>query len=103
MHSQLKFLYSLKRLGIKTGLEHTLSLLNHVNNPHKNFPSIHVAGTNGKGSTCLMISSILKDMNLKLITQFHVEHSPANIEKMAKENLGMIKKRPKEIINEKEK
>ena len=45
----------------------------------------------------------LKDMNLKLITQFHVEHSPANIEKMAKENLGMIKKRPKEIINEKEK
>tara|TARA_B100000927_G_scaffold167516_1_gene135024 strand:+ start:194 stop:472 length:279 start_codon:yes stop_codon:yes gene_type:complete len=45
----------------------------------------------------------LKDMNLKLITQFHIEHSPANIEKMAKENLGMIKKRPKEIINEKEK
>ena len=45
----------------------------------------------------------LKDMNLKLITQFHVEHSPANIEKMAKENLGMIKKRPKEIINDKEK
>lgn len=45
----------------------------------------------------------LKDMNLKLITQFHVEHSPAKIEKMAKENLGMIKKRPKEIINEKEK
>ena len=45
----------------------------------------------------------LKDMNLQLITQFHIEHSPANIEKIAKENLGMIKKRPKEIINEKEK
>ena len=68
MHSQLQFLYSLRRLGIKTGLEHTLSLLNHVDNPHKNFPSIHVAGTNGKGSTCLMISSILKDMNLKVGT-----------------------------------
>ena len=66
MHSQLQFLYSLRRLGIKTGLEHTLNLLNHLNNPHKNFPSIHVAGTNGKGSTCLMISSILKDMNLKV-------------------------------------
>ena len=58
----------MRRLGIKTGLEHTLSLLNHVDNPHKNFPSIHVAGTNGKGSTCLMISSILKDMNLKVGT-----------------------------------
>ncbi|GIR15403.1 hypothetical protein CM15mP27_1540 [bacterium] len=58
----------MRRLGIKTGLEHTLSLLNHVDNPHKNFPSIHVAGTNGKGSTCLMISSILKSMNLKVGT-----------------------------------
>ena len=66
MHSQLQFLYSLRRLGIKTGLEHTLYLLNHVDNPHKNFLSIHVAGTNGKGSTCLMISSILKSMNLKV-------------------------------------
>ena len=45
----------------------------------------------------------LKDMNLKLLTQFHIEHSPANIEKSAKENLGMIKKRPKELINEKQK
>ena len=66
MHSQLQFLYSLKRLGIKTGLDHTLSLLNHLGNPHNNFPSIHVAGTNGKGSTCTMIASILKDMNLKV-------------------------------------
>mgnify|MGYP001372764744 CR=1 FL=1 len=68
MHSQLQFLYSLRRFGIKTGLDHTISLLNHVDNPHKNFPCIHVAGTNGKGSTCLMISSILKNMNLKVGT-----------------------------------
>ena len=66
MHSQLQFLYSLRRHGIKTGLDHTLSLLNHLGNPHNNFPSIHVAGTNGKGSTCTMIASILKDMNLKV-------------------------------------
>ena len=38
----------------------------------------------------------LKDLNLKLITQFNVENSPANIEKIAKESLGMKKKRPKE-------
>ena len=43
----------------------------------------------------------LKDLNLKLITQFHLENSPANIEKVAKESLGMKKIRPKEIINEK--
>ena len=39
----------------------------------------------------------LKDLNLKLTTQFHVENSPANIEKIAKEYLGMIKKRPKKV------
>ena len=39
----------------------------------------------------------LKDLNLKLMTQFHVENSPANIEKIAKEDLGMIKKRPKKV------
>ena len=43
----------------------------------------------------------LKDFNLKLITQFHLENSPANIEKIAIESLGMQKIRPKEISNEK--
>ena len=43
----------------------------------------------------------LKDLNLKLITQFHLENSPANIEKIAKESLGMQKRRPQEISNEK--
>ena len=43
----------------------------------------------------------LKDLNLKLITQFHLENSPSNIEKIAKESLGMQKRRPKEISNEK--
>ena len=44
----------------------------------------------------------LKDLNLKLTTQFYIENSPANIEKTAKEELGMIKKQPKKIIkNEK--
>ena len=39
----------------------------------------------------------LKNLNLKLTTQFHVENSPANIEKIAKEDLKMIKKRPKKV------
>ena len=38
-----------------------------------------------------------KDLNLKLTTQFYVENSPANIEKIAKKDLGMIKKRPKKV------
>ena len=42
----------------------------------------------------------LKDLNLKLITQYHLENSPAIIEKIAKEDLGMTKKRPKKINHE---
>ena len=40
----------------------------------------------------------LKDLNLRLITQFHIENSPASIEKVAKESLLMEKRKPKRII-----
>ena len=59
INSQLNYLYSLNRLGIKVGLSHTLKLLEKCGNPHKNYRSIHVAGTNGKGSTCSMVAEIL--------------------------------------------
>ena len=45
----LEELYSLQRLGIKVGLEHTVQLLDQIGNPHKKLRLIHVAGTNGKG------------------------------------------------------
>ena len=56
----LNFLYSLNRKGIKLGLEHTLQLLQYLGNPHKQLKIIHVAGTNGKGSTCAHIESVLR-------------------------------------------
>ena len=56
----LKFLFSLYREGIKLGLEHTYQLLNYFGNPHLNLKIIHIAGTNGKGSTCAHIESILR-------------------------------------------
>ena len=40
----------------------------------------------------------LNNINIMLITQYHLEISPAKIEKAAKEDLGMIKKRPNKII-----
>ena len=55
----LEDLYALQRLGIKVGLEHTQRLMGVCGNPQDNFESIHIAGTNGKGSTAAMIASIL--------------------------------------------
>lgn len=64
--SLLNYLYSLQRLGIKVGLRHTFELLSRCGNPQSNFKSIHVAGTNGKGSTCAVISSILEAAGLRV-------------------------------------
>jgi len=54
------FLFGLEKFGIKLGLENTFSLMRRLGNPHLKFASIHVAGTNGKGSCCAMLYSILK-------------------------------------------
>ena len=62
----LQKLYNLQRLGIKTGLEHTCELLEVCDNPQKKIKFIHLAGTNGKGSTAAFISSILRSIGLKV-------------------------------------
>lgn len=61
----LNYLYSLQKSGIKFGLSNIQKLLEYLGNPHTKFKSIHVAGTNGKGSTSTFIASILSQMNFK--------------------------------------
>jgi len=62
----LEYLYALERLGIKVGLEHTKELLKICKNPQDNYLSIHIAGTNGKGSTAAMLASILIEAGYKV-------------------------------------
>ena len=62
----LEELYSLQRLGIKIGLEHTVQLLDEIGNPHKKLRLVHVAGTNGKGTTCSILTKILIDHGFKV-------------------------------------
>ena len=50
----------------KKDLKNILKLSKHLNNPYHNFKSIHIAGTNGKGSTAHMISSVLQEANYKV-------------------------------------
>ncbi|MDP5044218.1 MAG: bifunctional folylpolyglutamate synthase/dihydrofolate synthase [Leeuwenhoekiella sp.] len=45
----------------KNNLDNILLLSEHLGNPHKHFKSIHIAGTNGKGSTSHMIASVLQE------------------------------------------
>lgn len=50
----------------KPGLENTLRLMAHVGNPHASLRAIHVAGTNGKGSTSHLIASVLQAAGFKV-------------------------------------
>ena len=69
----LNFLYSslpiYQRIGkpaYKADLHNTIALCNLLDNPQNKFQSIHIAGTNGKGSTAHMIASILHERGLKV-------------------------------------
>tara|TARA_B100000287_G_scaffold263891_2_gene248321 strand:- start:4032 stop:5237 length:1206 start_codon:yes stop_codon:yes gene_type:complete len=53
-------------LGIKEGLDHTLDLLMSCGNPHHQLRTIHIAGTNGKGSTSSMLASILRSAGYRV-------------------------------------
>ena len=52
--------------GYKEGLENTLALDEHFGHPHKNFRSIHIAGTNGKGSCAHTIAAILQQCGYRV-------------------------------------
>ena len=64
IHSRLKF-------GIKPGLSRIIYLLEQLDNPQNKIKTVHVAGTNGKGSTVTFLSNILQQYGLKVGTLPH--------------------------------
>src|SRR5213596_3889041 len=62
----IEFLYGLRLFGAKLGLENTFKLAALAGNPQNKLRFIHVAGTNGKGSTCAMLESIYRAAGLRV-------------------------------------
>ena len=56
----IAYIHSAYWKGTKDGLQRTRELLSLLGNPQKDLRFVHVAGTNGKGSTCAMLASILQ-------------------------------------------
>lgn len=66
MFQQLPMYQQLGNKAYKSDLSNILKLASHLKNPHKHFRSIHVAGTNGKGSVSHMLASVLQEEGYKV-------------------------------------
>ncbi len=73
INEALDKLYSMHKFGVKLGLENITKLLDYLGNPQNKFKSIHIAGSNGKGSTASFIASIIRESgkNVGLYTSPH--------------------------------
>ena len=91
----IRFLYDLRVFGAKFGLENTFKLAELCGNPQDELNFIHIAGTNGKGSTCAMLESIYRAAGYKtgLFTSPHlvsfteriqINRQPISTEEVAK-------------------
>lgn len=64
--SAIKFIFDREHFGIKLGIKNIGNFLADVGNPHRRFKSVHIAGTNGKGSTAAYIDSIMRQACYKV-------------------------------------
>ncbi|MEM3852094.1 MAG: folylpolyglutamate synthase/dihydrofolate synthase family protein [Methanomassiliicoccales archaeon] len=61
----LTWLFSLENAGIKLGLENMRELMRRLCNPEHDYTTLHVTGTNGKGSVCTFLASALESQGYK--------------------------------------
>ncbi len=66
MYSRLPMYQNIGELAYKNNLNNIISICHHLNNPQDNFNSVHVGGTNGKGSCSHMLSSVLQEAGYKV-------------------------------------
>lgn len=66
LYQQLPMFSRIGAAAYKKDLTNTIALCNKINNPHNTFKSIHIAGTNGKGSTSHMLAAILQKAGYKV-------------------------------------
>ena len=75
LFSQLPAYHRIGKAAYRSDLENTILLDNYFKNPHFKYPTIHIAGTNGKGSVAHMIASVLQEAGYKtgLYTSPHLK------------------------------
>ena len=66
LYDRLPVFHQVGSAAYKPGLDNTIRLMNVLDNPHKRFKSIHIAGTNGKGSVSHMLAAVLQSAGYKV-------------------------------------
>ena len=67
-HDALDYLFARTTGGFKFGLERTIALLEHLGNPQRAYPTFHIAGTNGKGSSVATMATLLTAKGQRVAT-----------------------------------
>jgi dihydrofolate synthase/folylpolyglutamate synthase len=102
----IDWLYGFQRFGVKLGLERISYICDKLGNPQNNYKIIHVGGTNGKGSVCRILESILTSngYNVGLYTSPHLqrfsERLIVNNEEISKSDIANLAEKLKPIIND---
>lgn len=100
----LRFIHDRQHFGIKLGLHNIIRLSDWLDNPQNKYRTIHIAGTNGKGSTSSFIAEILRacGYNVGLLTSPHLadfrERIRVNGKKITSEGLTQFVERFKPLI-----
>jgi dihydrofolate synthase/folylpolyglutamate synthase len=101
----IRYLYNLQKYGIKFGLENITRLMSALHDPHTAFSSVHVAGTNGKGSTSAIIASILQSAGFRtgLFTSPHLvsftERIRINAQEMSEDDVIALAREVSDIAS----
>ena len=103
-----RFLLSREFFGMKLGLENITEFLQSIKNPQTKYLTIHISGTNGKGSTAAMLAAVLQAQGYKtgLFTSPHLvdfkERIKVNGQKILEKSLvSFVSSYKKELIRRK--
>ena len=102
----LDWLYGFQKFGIKLGLERINHIAKELGNPQKKYKLIHVGGTNGKGSVCKFLGSMLSSSgyNVGIYTSPHLQHISERIvvgnNRITEDELILLVNKIKPIIDD---
>ena len=102
----IDWLYSFEKYGIKLGLERIIHICKELGDPQKNLKIIHVGGTNGKGSICRFLQSILSQNGYKvgIYTSPHLQRFSERFiidkKEISQKDVALLSEKIKPIIEE---